>query len=73
MAAAEQQVAERRFSPKEVADMFKISTESLRNWERLGKIPPSIRTMGGHRRYTIEHIRKIAEAMGEPVPAAATT
>lgn len=62
---------DKRFSPKQVADWFKVSTESLRNWERQEKIPKAIRTMGGHRRYTIEHVRKIAEVMGEEVPAQA--
>lgn len=51
--------------------MFGVSTESLRHWERQNKIPAAIRTMGGHRRYTSEHVAKIAEVMGQPIPAEA--
>ena len=61
-------VNDKRFTPKQIAEWFKISTESLRNWERAGKIPPAVRTLGGHRRYTIEHVNKLASLMGEPVP-----
>lgn len=39
--------------PKEVAKMLKIAPNTLRSWEKDGKIS-SIRTEGGHRRYRKE-------------------
>lgn len=42
-----------------LADRYGVSTESLRIWERDGRIPPSHRTPGGHRRYGAEHVRAL--------------
>ncbi len=46
-----------------LADRFGVSPESLRVWERLGLIPPSHRTVGGHRRYGPQHVRALDQLM----------
>ena len=38
---------------KEASEYLNISKETLRNWDRSGKLP-SIKTVGGHRRYQKE-------------------
>ena len=50
------------YTSKDLAARFNVSDQTLRNWERDGKIPAAGRTPGGHRRYTDEHIARI-EAM----------
>src|SRR3989344_6737802 len=47
------------YSIQEVASILQVSTHTLRNWEREGKIYPSFRTESGHRRYTDEDLVKI--------------
>jgi excisionase family DNA binding protein len=44
--------------PGVAASMLGISTETLRNWERAGKIK-AVKTLGGHHRYNIHDIEKI--------------
>lgn len=46
----------------EAAKAIGVSVDSLRRWERKGKIT-SERTIGGHRRYSIEKLRK--EILGD--------
>src|SRR3989344_1852917 len=46
------------YSVQEAARALKISADTLRRWEREGKFSPQ-RTLGGHRRYTLEDISKI--------------
>ena len=45
----------------EVADMFGIHPDTLRNWEKDGVIVPERIGKRGDRRYTSEHIKKIQE------------
>jgi len=52
------------FSIGDIAGQFGVSPESLRNWERQRLIPPPCRTPGKHRRYTILHVRAVANLMG---------
>jgi len=42
---------------KEAAEILGISTKTLRNWEKEGKIK-SYKTLGNHRRYEKEYIEK---------------
>ena len=42
---------EKYFNIKKAAERCGVRIETLRNWERAGKINP-VRTPGGHRRYT---------------------
>jgi len=46
-------------SVRDLTGRFRITAQTLRNWERAGKIPPAGRTAGGHRRYTEAHIAAI--------------
>ena len=43
------------FSIRVLAQRYGVSPESIRNWEREGRMPPARRTPGGHRRYGPEH------------------
>lgn len=40
----------------DLAERYGVSTETIRNWEKQQLIPPSRRTLGGHRRYSVEHL-----------------
>jgi len=44
---------------KKAAEILSVSDETLRNWEKEGKIVP-VYTAGGHRRYKIEDIESMA-------------
>jgi excisionase family DNA binding protein len=41
---------EKLYTPKELAKLFGVTTQTLQDWERNGKIK-AVRTEGGHRRY----------------------
>ena len=56
------------FSIGKIAREFGVSSESLRNWEHQGLIPPSNRTPGNHRRYTAAHIKAVANLMSVSIP-----
>jgi len=43
---------------KEYADIFGVTTDTVRKWELRGKIKP-YRTGGGHRRYTEDDVKAI--------------
>jgi excisionase family DNA binding protein len=45
-------------TPKKAAEMLGVSTTTLRNWESAGKLM-AIKTLGGHRRYRFEDIKKL--------------
>ena len=53
------------FSARDLTTRFPITSQTLRNWEKQGKIPPAGRTIGKHRRYTQEHVQAI-EMMLQP-------
>lgn len=36
---------------RQAAELLGVSTQTLRRWERTGKLPPANRTVGGQRRY----------------------
>lgn len=46
-------------SIKEAADAVGVSTQTLRRWEKEGKVPPPKRTKGGQRRYDLEEINPL--------------
>lgn len=50
---------------KEAAEILGVSDETLRIWERAGKLTPSY-TEGGHRRYQRPDIEKLAGIYVEP-------
>jgi excisionase family DNA binding protein len=46
----------------EVADLLHVSPKTVTRWAKDGKLPHS-RTLGGHRRFPAESIRKLAEQL----------
>jgi DNA-binding transcriptional MerR regulator len=52
------------YSARDLAAQFRITAQTLRNWERDKKIPATGRTPGGHRRYTEEHVKAIQAMLG---------
>ena len=68
-------MADELLTPAEVATMFRVNPKTVTRWARAGKIS-AVRTLGGHRRFRAEEIRRfleeIADAESEnPSPAAA--
>lgn len=47
------------YTSRDVAKRFGVTPETVRNWEKDGRIPPASRTPGGHRRYSEEHFAAI--------------
>ena len=45
-------------TPAEVAVMFRVDPKTVTRWAKAGKLP-SIRTLGGHRRYREREIRAL--------------
>jgi len=46
----------------EVADLLHVSPKTVTRWAKDGKLPHS-RTLGGHRRFPAEAIRRLAEEL----------
>ena len=55
----------------DAAEMLGVSDETLREWERNGKVKPSY-TEGGHRRYQRVDIEKLAGTYIEPLTSKST-
>ena len=49
------------FTIGQAAAMIGVTPKTLRVWEKLGKIEPAQRTIGGHRRYTHADIKKVTK------------
>lgn len=47
-------------TPGEVATLFRVDPKTVTRWAQAGKVP-SIRTLGGHRRYRESDIRSLLE------------
>lgn len=47
-------------TPTEVAAMFRVNPKTVTHWARSGKLP-SIRTIGGHRRYKMSDVRRLRD------------
>jgi excisionase family DNA binding protein len=47
-------------TPGEVATMFRVDPKTVTRWARAGKIS-AVRTLGGHRRFRAEEIRRILD------------
>lgn len=44
--------------PREVADIFRVTVRTLRNWERKGVLVP-VRLPSGHKRYRREEVEAL--------------
>lgn len=49
----------------EVASILRVSAKTVTRWARDGKLPHS-RTLGGHRRFPTDEIRKLARDLMSP-------
>lgn len=48
----------RLLTPAEVADMFRVDPKTVTRWAKAGKLS-SIRTVGGHRRYSEAEVKAL--------------
>lgn len=49
-------------TPKETAAFLKVSTETVRQWAKTGQLRAET-TLGGHRRFNIDDVNKLAESI----------
>ena len=50
--------------PGETAAFFRVNVRTLSRWAREGKIP-SIRTLGGHRRFKLADVQRLLQESAE--------
>ena len=48
-------------TPAEAAHLFHVNPKTVTRWSKEGKLP-SIRTIGGHRRFRADEIRRLLQA-----------
>ena len=53
------------YRPNEFANLAGVSVKTLHRWDSSGKLKP-LRTIGGHRYYTDEHINQIKGIVKNP-------
>ncbi len=56
---------EELLTPAEVAALFRVNPKTVTRWHRSGKIS-AIRTLGGHRRFRADEVRRLLEANDDP-------
>jgi excisionase family DNA binding protein len=61
-------IAEPLLTPGEVASLFRVDPKTVTRWARTGRLS-SVRTLGGHRRYSEAEVR--AALAGIPRPRTA--
>ena len=47
-------------TPAEVAKLFRVDPKTVTRWAKAGKLS-SIRTLGGHRRYRADEVKRFLE------------
>jgi excisionase family DNA binding protein len=52
-------------TPAEVAKIFRVSPKTVTRWARAGRVS-AIRTLGGHRRFRADEIRRVLGELEEP-------
>ena len=52
-------------TPGEVASLFRVDPKTVTRWAKNGKIP-SVRTLGGHRRYKMTDVIELLKSRHEP-------
>jgi excisionase family DNA binding protein len=50
-------------TPAEVAALFRVDPKTVTRWAKAGKLS-SIRTLGGHRRYRADEVKRFLEGAG---------
>ncbi|HEX9540857.1 MAG TPA: BldC family transcriptional regulator [Streptosporangiaceae bacterium] len=60
----------RLLTPSEVAALFRVDPKTVTRWAQQGKLH-SIRTLGGHRRYSEAEIQSFLDDPEVPLPRAA--
>jgi excisionase family DNA binding protein len=58
--SSDRSTSENLLTPSEVATLFRVDPKTVTRWAQAGKVP-SIRTLGGHRRYRESDIRALLE------------
>jgi excisionase family DNA binding protein len=48
-------------TPAEVAALFRVDPKTVTRWAKAGKLS-SIRTLGGHRRYRADEVRRFLDS-----------
>ena len=54
------QEEETLLTPAEVAALFRVDPKTVTRWAKAGKLS-SIRTLGGHRRYRADEVRRFLD------------
>lgn len=62
----DQDTGKRVYSRKEVADLVRVSTQTIRLWEDAGAIPQSIRDDKDYRYWLEKDVEKIKEYADKP-------
>jgi len=55
-------VSEALLTPAEVATLFRVDPKTVTRWSKSGKLT-SIRTLGGHRRYSEAEVRSLLQGI----------
>jgi len=71
MVRSDVQPDNRLLTPAEVAALFRVDPKTVTRWAQQGKLH-SIRTLGGHRRYSEAEIQSFLDGP-RPVPVATPT
>lgn len=50
--------SDKLITPKKASELLGVTIDCLRKWERAGKLR-CVKTLGGHRRYKLEDIKKL--------------
>ena len=58
-------VSEALLTPAEVATLFRVDPKTVTRWSKSGKLT-SIRTLGGHRRYSEAEVRALLQGVPQP-------
>jgi excisionase family DNA binding protein len=51
----------------QVAAILSVSPKTVSRWAKEGRLPPHLRTLGGHRRYPERQVRELAASLRQEV------
>jgi len=52
-------------TPREVAALFRVDPKTVTRWAQDGRLP-YVRTLGGHRRYYEQDVRRLIDQLSSP-------